>query len=128
MASMRQKTKEVTLPKTFTPKFWEAVDGRYAIAKEITRRYETLREDAGAESEQRDMLCQRAVFIGVCLETMECEAVAAGRFDAGVYTQMSNALLGLLKALGLNRHIKRAEDLRTYIEQRTATTKAEGAA
>jgi len=118
MAKMRQKTKEVALPKKFTPRFWEAVDRRYAIAKEITRRYETLRQDTGAESAQRDMLCQRAVFMGVCLETMECEAVATSKFDAGVYTQMSNALLGLLKALGLDRHIKRAEDLRTYVAER----------
>lgn len=120
MARTKGRTKEMSISENFTPKFWEALDGRYAIAKEITRRYETLREDTGAESEQRDMLCQRAVFIGVCLETMECEAVASGKFDAGVYTQMSNALLGLLKALGLDRQIKDANALQTYLAEHEA--------
>lgn len=116
MARTKGRTREVAIPKDFTPRFWDGLDGRYAIAKEITRRYEVLREDAGAESEQRDMLCQRAVFIGVCLETMECEAVASGKFDAGVYTQMSNALLGLLKALGLERRVRSGQTLQTYLE------------
>jgi len=76
---------------------------------------------------QREMLCQQAVFISVCLETMQHEAVATGEFDAGVYTQMSNALLGLLKTLGLERHVKKAGGLRDYIRERQADA-AESAA
>jgi len=128
MVRSKQNTKEVALPKTFVPRVWETVDGRCTIVKEIRRRYETLRQDVGGESVQKDMLCQRAVFMDLCMETMEIEGATTGRLDAGTYTQMSNALLGLLKALGLNRHVKRADDLRNYIEQRTATTKAGGAA
>ena len=37
MARTKTRNKEVALPQTFTPKFWEELDGRYAIAKEITR-------------------------------------------------------------------------------------------
>lgn len=116
---MAQTKKVAKVPKTFTPRFWDELDGRYGIAKEIRRRYEVLRADAGGDlSTQRDMLCQRAVFIGVCLETLETEAAETGEFDAGVYTQMSNALLGLLKALGLDRQVKKATDLRAYLEER----------
>lgn len=119
MAKTReQRKKELAIPKSFVPRFWDEVDGRYSIAKEIRRRYETLRDDTGAESYQKDMLCQRAVFIGVQLETMECEAAETGKFDPGVYTQMTNSLLGLLKALGLERAIKDSGDLRTYIAER----------
>ncbi|WP_442510563.1 hypothetical protein SH528x_002188 [Novipirellula sp. SH528] len=118
MARRRSETKkDVAIPKTFIPRLWDELDGRYGIAKTIRHRYEMLREDTGAESYQKEMLCQRAVFIALQLETMECEATESGMFDPGVYTQMSNALLGLLKALGLNRHIKDTGDLQTYLEE-----------
>lgn len=121
---MPTKQKEITA--TFKPMFWEDLDGRTGIAQTIRDRYETLKDDAGAESRQREILCQRAVFMCVCLETMECEALASGKFDAGVHTQMSNALLGLLKALGLDRKVKRADGLSDYIRERQAD--AEGVA
>lgn len=112
-----QRAKRIAIPTTFQPRFWEEVDGRYAIAKEIRRRYETLRNDVGSDSYQKELLCQRAVFVGVQLETMECEATESGKFDPGVYTQMTNTLLGLLKALGLDRHVKDVTSLKSYIEE-----------
>lgn len=112
---------------TFKPMFWDDLDGRTGVAQQIRTRYETLKADTGAKSVQRDILCQRAVFMCVCLETMECEALATGKFDAGVHTQMSNALLGLLKALGLDRHVKKAGGLKDYIRERQADA-AEAAA
>ncbi|MBB6431544.1 hypothetical protein [Algisphaera agarilytica] len=115
---MPTKRKDITA--TFKPMFWDDLDGRTGTAPNIRDRYMTLKADAGAVSRQRDILCQRAVFMCVCLETMECEAVATGKFDAGVYTQMSNALLGLLKALGLERHVKKAGGLKDYIRERQA--------
>ncbi|MCP5404603.1 MAG: hypothetical protein H6922_00040 [Pseudomonadaceae bacterium] len=80
--------KTAKVPKTFTPRFIEEVDGRFGVAKELRRRYEALRADVGAEeSAQRDMLARRAVFMGMCLETMEADGIETGHFDAGVYTQ-----------------------------------------
>ena len=89
------------------------------VVKEIRRRYETLRADTGAESYQKELLCQRAIFIAVQLETMECMAAETGQFEAGVYSNMTNTLLGLLKALGLERHVVEAIDLKTYMAERT---------
>lgn len=118
MARRRTETrKDVAIPKTFIPRFWNDIDGRYGIAKEIRHRYETLQADTGADSYQRQMLCQRAVFMSVQLETMECEAAEGGRYDIGVYTQMTNALLGLLRTLGLDRKLKDTADLQTYLEE-----------
>ena len=114
-----KRTKDVAIPKTFTPRFWTDIDGRYGIAKEIRHRYETLREDTGSDSYQRELLCQRAVFMSVQLETMECEAAEGGRYDVGVYTQMTNALLGLLRTLGLDRKMKDTGDLQSYLEGAT---------
>lgn len=116
---MTQAKKVAKLPKTFEPKFWERMDGRVSVAKEIRRRLETLRADAGADaSMQRDLLCQRAVFLAVLLESQECEALESGTLDTGGYVQACNALQGLLKALGLDKKVKQTADLRTYLEER----------
>jgi hypothetical protein len=118
MSTRQQRKKVVALPSRFVPQFWENEDRRCSVVKEIRRRYEELKAHAGVESYQKDVLCQRAVFIGVQLETMECVATDSGKFDAGVYTQMTNTLLGLLKALGLERNLKQVVDLKTYMKGR----------
>jgi hypothetical protein len=118
IAHADQTTNAGTLPGRFVPRFWDEADGRQMMVKEIKRRYEQLREDVGAASYQKDLLAQRAIFISVQLETMEANAVEGKAFDAGRYTQMVNTLLGLLKALGLERYIKHAADLRTYLKER----------
>jgi hypothetical protein len=111
------KTKD-TLPARFEPRFWELADGRSFMVKAIRKRHDLLRDDVGVESTQQELLVQRAVFLSVQLETMEMEAVQNGRFDAGQYTQMTNALLGLLRTLGLKRQIKKAVNLEEYLEAR----------
>lgn len=121
---MPRPPKRQHLDSNFKPMFWSELDGRTGIAQAIRERYETLKADAGADTVQRDLLCQRAVFMCVCLETMECEALASGKFDAGVHTQMTNALLGLLKALGLDRRVKRVGGLNNYLRERDAAEAA----
>lgn len=116
--SREQQPKSVAIPEKFVPQFWDAVDGRCGIVKEIRRRYEILKQDAGVESYQKDLLCQRAIFIGVQLETMECIAAAEGKFDPGCYTQMVNALSGLLSKLGLERQFPNRKSLKAYVQER----------
>jgi hypothetical protein len=118
----RQAERPVTLPARFSPRFWAEADQRCAVVREIRRRYATLREDTGTESVQKDILCQRATFIAIQLETMECEAMETGKIDVGVYTQGVNALLGLLKALGLEKQLKKTLDLAAYKRQREKCT------
>ena len=112
---MKPDKKPIVLRGNFVPQFWNEADGRSAIVKEIRRRVEVLKTDTGADSAQKQMLCERAVFIALQLETMECAATDNGKIDLGVYTQATNALLGLLKALGLNRSLPPVYDLKTYI-------------
>ena len=115
---MPRAKKTPAVSKTFAPKFWSEVDGRFGIAKEIRRRYETLRDATGADqSPQKDMLVQRAVYLSVCLETMETESLESGKFDLGPYTQGCNALQGLLKNLGLEKKVKTAIDLKSYLAE-----------
>ena len=67
---------------------------------------------------QTDLIAQRAVFVAVQLETMEIDGSEGKPFDPGVYTQMVNCLLGLLKALGLTNKASTGETLRQYVSQR----------
>lgn len=114
----KKKKNKVTLPKRFTPQFWDDCDGRNSVIKEIRHRCETLKNDSHANSFQKDLLCQRAVFISIHLETMERLAVETGKFDAGVYVQATNCLIGLLKSLGLERQAKKVS-LENYIKEKT---------
>jgi hypothetical protein len=119
MAKTRvQRKQELAIPDSFVPQFWDRIDGRFAIVREIRRRYDELKSDTGADSAQKDLLVQRAVFISVQLETMECVAAESGKLDSGVYTQMTNCLHGLLRQLGLERKKKDAGNLRSYLEDR----------
>jgi len=112
----RRAKRPATVPSEFVPQFWEEADKRQAVVKEIRRRYELLKEHASADSCQRDLLVQRAVFIAVQLETMEINAAQTGAIDPGVYTQMTNTLLGLLKTLGLDRKLKQVVNLDEYVK------------
>lgn len=104
-----------TLPNRFEPRFWESADGRCGVIKELRRRYDELLADAGADSIQKRILCQRAIFLTVQIETMEITAAEQGDFDAGVYTQAVNALSGLLSKLGLHKRAAETPTLDAYV-------------
>ncbi|MBL7644652.1 MAG: hypothetical protein JNK74_00545 [Candidatus Hydrogenedentes bacterium] len=111
----RAKT-PATLPERFEPRFWETTDQRQGVVKEIRRRLEALRDDAGVDRVQKEMLVRRAIFISIQLETMEVQSVEGGEFQAGVYTQMTNALSGLLSKLGLEQQTtKKVVNLHEYV-------------
>lgn len=112
---MRKKKNNI-VPTTFRPQFLDDADGRCAVIKELKRRYDTLKADCGADSNQKDLLVQRAVFVGVQLETIETVAAETGKFDPGSYGQLVNTFLGLLKALGLERKRKQVQSLQSYVK------------
>jgi hypothetical protein len=110
-----QRKQELSIPKKFTPKFWEHKDQRFGVVKLIRQRVEQLKKDTAADSFQKIMLCERAIFIGLQLETMECDAEETGTFDPGVYTQMVNCFQGLLKTLGIQKQLSKTLDLKGYL-------------
>jgi len=109
----------VTLPERFVPRFWDECDGRIAVVKEIRRRVDLLKTDTASDSYQKDILCERAVFVCCQLETQERAAIETGKFDAGRYTQMVNALVGLLRSLGLERKARKLDDLQSYVAKQS---------
>ena len=109
----------IALPNRFVPRFWEQSDMRIAVVRSIKGRYEQIKRDAGgSESVQRDLLCQRVAFFSVILETFEVRAAEGAGIDLGVYTQATNALIGLLKTLGLDKRIKSVNDLQSYLKSK----------
>ena len=98
-----QAKQPAKIPARFEPKSWANADQRQLVIREIKRRHAELARDAGVESYQQRLLAERAIFISLQLETAEVEATEGKGFNAGVYTQMTNTLIGLLKALGLER-------------------------
>jgi hypothetical protein len=117
--SRKQKSRDVTLPVRFTPRFWEDSDNRISVVKLIRQRHELLKAHAGGhESAQRELLCQRCAFVSVILETKEVEAAEGGTLDLGSYVQGVNCLTGLLRALGLEKRMKSVSDLSAYLDEK----------
>lgn len=116
----RKAKKLATIPAKFTPRFWDDADKRQSCIKEIRRRLEELRSDAGVDSFQKDLLAQRAVFVALQLETKELEALEGKSFDAGSYVQATNCLIGLLRNLGMSKQAAALPDLRAYVEGKKA--------
>lgn len=100
------------LPDSYSPDWIEKLDGRTAIAQAVRARLQALATDAGGElSYQRYSLCKRAVWMEALVEQREA-AIARGEVvDEGKLTQAVNTLMGLLKALGLERQVKPANTL-----------------
>ena len=104
VARKRKKAATAKLPARFEPRFWVNADQRQKGIREINRRYETLVADTNANSYQKELLVQRAVFVSIQVETMEREAMEGlAPFNAAAYTRLVNTLTKLLSKLGLKR-------------------------
>jgi len=103
----------------FTPKFFACADQRLAAVREIKERVARLKQDAGADSYQKELLCEKAIFVAILLETMETDAIEGKQtLDIARFTQGINCLTGLLRSLGLERKAKTVADLSEYKKSR----------
>lgn len=98
----------------------DLADQRQSAIRLIRKRLERLKEEAGCDSFQKELLAEQAIFIAVQLETMKVNALEGQPFDAGVYTQMVNCLSGLLSKLGLSKSAVQVLDLDTYLAKKGA--------
>lgn len=122
MMVMKSRSKALAnqLPATFRVKFWKDADQRSLAVKEAKRLVRDLVNDTAADSTQKSLLCERAAFIVLQLQTMECLALEGSpEFQLGVYTQLVNSLTGLLKALGLEKQVSKViGDLKAYVAEK----------
>ncbi len=105
----QRSLKLVDLPERYTVDFVARMEGRRRAPRIFKARLAALVTDlGGAEnlSYQQLDLARRAAFLGARLDATEEAAIGGKDIDLGVYTQMSNALLGLYRAVGLKRHAR----------------------
>lgn len=115
-----KKFKPVKVPRTFQPRFWAEVDGRKGVKLELLRRYRQLKKDCNVDNYAKELLCQRAAFISIQLETMERDLTEGRDASEGRYGQLSNVLSGLLTKLGLAPADGKTsdDDLHLYLKRR----------
>jgi hypothetical protein len=92
------------------------LDCRWLGAKKVKLLYKQLLKASGADSPQRDLLCRRAAFLATFLDAQEVQAMKGGDLDTGILVQAGNALIGILKQLGLDNVAKAKENnLRSHL-------------
>lgn len=113
---MGNKTKPVTrqnlprtLPVRYRQDFAAVMDGRTRLAREVRDRFNALTQDLGgidALSHVQQSLCQRAVWLELCIEHEETRIAEGGGIDIAPHTQLVGGLLAIYKALGLKRQAR----------------------
>lgn len=115
----RKPDKTVTLPAQWEPRFLDVKDQRRSVVQLIRKRLQRLKEEAGCDSYQKEMLAEQAIFIAVQLETAKVDALDGKPFDAGQFTAMVNCLSGLLSKLGLKKSAVQVLDFDAYVASKT---------
>lgn len=121
--------KDEQVPDRFRSGWLTALDGRLSLARELRGRFTELTDDLGGADQlsyQQRSLCERCLWLEFWLAQQE-RALAAGEdFDAGKWTQATNALSGLFAKLGLQRKARDVPSLSEYLAKRE-TEKTEAA-
>jgi hypothetical protein len=110
-----------TIPSEFTPRFLEHLDGRTVTARILRERLDNLQNDLGGEahlSYQQRSLCRRAIWLETVIETSEAQAATGEAVDIGKQVQALNSLIGLYRALGLERKARDVPDLQAYLARK----------
>lgn len=106
--------------KSFALRALSNADNRFAIVKELRRRLEQLKEDAGVQTLQREWLAARAVFLVARVESMEYDALTGQEIPWREYVLVTKALVDVLKRLGLDRERKTTLSLRKYVAAKSS--------
>ncbi|QDT52246.1 hypothetical protein Pan44_02550 [Caulifigura coniformis] len=122
MAKKYQPVDEANgLSKTWTPRFWERTDARSLARRTILSRRAELIEAIGEMSPQKELLVSQIVFYGLMLESLQIECIETGKFEPGVFTSLTNSLVGLLRMVGIEKQAKAvAGSLQDYLRERSA--------
>lgn len=94
------------IPTEYAPDWLEKLDGRTRMAQVINARYQSLTNDLGGVEQlsyQQRSLARRALWFEAMLEQWEAALARGEDVDPGKLTNTTNTLIGLYKALGLQR-------------------------
>jgi hypothetical protein len=99
------------MPVRYREDFAAVMDGRSRLAREVRDRLSALVADLGGEdalSHAQRSLCQRAVWLELCIEHEETRIAEGGGVDIGPHTQLVGGLVGVYRLLGLKRQAREA--------------------
>lgn len=99
------------IPAPYRDDFLSGLDGRTQVARELRLRLSALHRDLGGEDQlsyQRRALCRRAIHLEARLESMENAFASGEAVEVGHYVVTLNSLVGVFKALGLDRTVSEA--------------------
>lgn len=111
-----------TLPEKYRPGFVDEIDRRTVLGRAVSERLAALETDQGgaeAMSHARKSLVRRAVWLEILVESHEVKFADGEGLDVGAYTQALNTLLGVYRALGVERRRKPVKGLRAALEPAT---------
>jgi hypothetical protein len=111
--------------KGFSLRMIAEADSRFAVVKQMRKRLQTLMDDAGVTTIQREWLASRAVFLVGYLESLELDALEGTQIDWRRYLQATKGLSDVLSKLGLDREAKSAARLHDYINGNGSRRKRE---
>jgi hypothetical protein len=106
------------MPVRYREDFASVMDGRSRLARELRDRLSALVADLGGEdalSHAQRSLCQRAVWLELCIEHEETRIAEGGGIDIAPHAQLVGTLLSIFKTLGLKRQPRPTPSLRDYL-------------
>ena len=107
-----------TVPNEYRDGWIDSLDGRTNLGRAIKDRLAALESDLGGRdglSYQRHSLAKRAIWQEVVIEQQEAAIARGEKVDMGSLIQANNGLIGLYKALGIDRVARDAPTLHDYI-------------
>ena len=115
------QAKHTEVPAQYQPGWLNALDGRYALARNLRQRYGEIASDLGGVeslSYAKRSLIERALFIEYWIAQQEQAMMRGEDVDIGRMTQANNALLGLYRTLGLERKAREVPSLHEYLHRK----------
>ena len=123
MARDRSSKLIVSMPAKYEPDFERRIDKRTVVGAALLARLAAIQSDCGGVetlSHAKQSLCKRAVWIEAMIESHEQNLSNSLPIDAGSYTQLINSLLGIYRALGIERRQKPLRSLREIMDGKAA--------
>ena len=117
-------SKSAELPPRYSSDWLARIDGRTKLAQAARMRLDDLHANLGgrdALSYQERSLCKRIVWLEAQIEQREAALARGEEIDEGRHTQSVNALVGLLKTIGLQRRQRDVPTLSEYLANREAS-------
>lgn len=117
-------SKSAELPPRYSSDWLHRIDGRTKLAQAARMRLDDLHSNLGgrdALSYQERSLCKRIVWLEAQIEQREAALARGEEIDEGRHTQSVNALVGLLKTIGLQRRQRDVPTLSEYLANREAS-------